>query len=48
MAHFPGTVLAYEALHAHPDLHVYLLVTLGSRWLCPAQARRLLEAGERA
>ncbi len=30
MAHFLGTVLAYEALHAHPDLHVYLLVTLGS------------------
>jgi hypothetical protein len=27
MAHFLGTVLAYEALHAHPDLHVYLLVT---------------------
>ena len=30
MAHFLGTVVVYEALHAHPDLHVYLLVTLGS------------------
>jgi len=48
MAHFLVTVLAYKALHTHPDLHVYLLVTLGSRWLCPAQATRLLEAGERA
>ncbi len=27
MAHFLGTVVAYEALPAHPDLHVYLLVT---------------------
>ena len=27
MAHFLGTVVAYEALHAHPGLHVYLLVT---------------------
>jgi hypothetical protein len=30
MAHFLGTVVANEAPHAHPDLHVYLLVTLGS------------------
>ncbi len=35
MAHFPGTVVACEALHAHPDLHVYLLVTLGSRLALP-------------
>ena len=49
MAHLLGTVLACEALHAHPGLHVYLLatprVTAGS---APAQARRLPEAGERA
>ena len=29
MAHLLGAVMAYEVLHAHPDLHVYLLVTLG-------------------
>ena len=35
MAHSLGTVMAYEALHAHPDLHVYLLVTLGSPLALP-------------
>ena len=35
MARLLGTVVAYEALHAHPDLHVYLLLTPGHRWLCP-------------
>ncbi len=35
MAHFPGTVVAYEALHAHPDLQVYLLVTPGSPLALP-------------
>ena len=29
MAYFLETVVVYEALHVHPDLHVYLLVTLG-------------------
>lgn len=49
MAHFLGTVVAYEALHAHPGLHVYLQVTLGvTAGSAPAQARRLPEAGERA
>jgi hypothetical protein len=27
MAHLLGTVVAYEALHVHLDLHVYLLAT---------------------
>jgi hypothetical protein len=35
MAHVLGTVVAYEALHAHPDLHVYLLVTLASPLALP-------------
>ena len=35
MAHFLGTVVAYEALHAHPDLHVYRLVTPGSPLALP-------------
>jgi hypothetical protein len=30
MAYFPGTVVVYEALHVHLDLHVYLLVTASS------------------
>ena len=29
IAHFPGTVMANEALYAHPDPHVYLRVALG-------------------
>ena len=39
MAHFPGTVAAYEALHARPDLHVYLLVTLGAPLALPRRGR---------
>ncbi len=35
MAHFLGTVVAYEALHAHPDLHDYLLATRGSPLALP-------------
>ena len=31
----PGTVVAYDALHAHPDLHVYLLVAPGSPLALP-------------
>jgi hypothetical protein len=30
VAHSLGSVVAYEALHAHPDLEVDLLVTIGS------------------
>ena len=39
MAHFLGTVVAYEALHVHPDLHVYLLVTLGSPLALPGAGK---------
>lgn len=35
IAHSLGTVVAYEALHAHPDLDVDLLVTLGSPLALP-------------
>ena len=35
IAHSLGTVVAYEALHAHPELHVDLLVTLGSPLALP-------------
>ena len=35
MAHFPGTVVASGALHAHPGLHVYLLITLASPLALP-------------
>jgi hypothetical protein len=35
IAHSLGTVVAYEALHAHPDLRVDLLVTLGSPLALP-------------
>jgi hypothetical protein len=35
MAHFLGIVVAYEALHAHPDLHVYLLVD----WVAKPEAK---------
>jgi hypothetical protein len=35
MAHFLRTAVASEALHAHPGLHVYLLVTLASRLALP-------------
>jgi hypothetical protein len=35
IAHSLGTVVAYEALHAHPELDVDLLVTLGSPLALP-------------
>ena len=35
IAHSLGTVVAYEALHTHPDLQVDLLVTLGSPLALP-------------
>jgi pimeloyl-ACP methyl ester carboxylesterase len=35
IAHSLGTVVAYEALHAHPQLDVDLLVTLGSPLALP-------------
>ena len=35
MAHCPGTVVACEALQAHPRLHIYFLVTLGSPLALP-------------
>lgn len=36
IAHSLGTVVAYEALHAHPELDIDLLVTLGSPLALPA------------
>jgi len=35
IAHSLGTVVAYEALYARPDLEVGLLVPSGRRWPCP-------------
>ena len=35
IAHSLGTVVAYEALHAHPELEVELLLTLGSPLALP-------------
>ncbi|WP_328865173.1 hypothetical protein [Streptomyces sp. NBC_00304] len=35
IAHSLGTVVAYEALHAHPELNVELLLTLGSPLAMP-------------
>jgi len=35
IAHSLGAVVAYEALHAHPELQVDLLVTLGSPLALP-------------
>ncbi len=32
--------MAYEALHAHSDLHVYLLFTLGSPLTLPRRRQR--------
>jgi hypothetical protein len=40
MAVFLGTVVAYEALHVHLDLHVCLLVTLGSALTLSAPSAR--------
>jgi hypothetical protein len=41
VAHSLGSYIAYETLHAFPDLQVELLVTLGSPLRVPALARRL-------
>jgi pimeloyl-ACP methyl ester carboxylesterase len=41
VAHSLGSVVAYEALHAFPELEVELLVTLGSPLGLPTLARRL-------
>jgi hypothetical protein len=35
IAHSLGTIVTYEALHAHPDLNVDLLITLGSPLALP-------------
>jgi hypothetical protein len=35
MAHFPGTVMANEALYARPYPHVYLRVALGQPLALP-------------
>jgi pimeloyl-ACP methyl ester carboxylesterase len=43
VAHSLGTLVAYEALHAHPELQVPLLLTLGSPLALPkAVFERLL------
>ncbi|MFF8594191.1 hypothetical protein ACF061_22605 [Streptomyces sp. NPDC015220] len=41
VAHSLGSVVAYETLHAHPDLEVDLLLTLGSPLGLPAMLRKL-------
>lgn len=43
IAHSLGTVVAYEALHAHPELKVDLLVTLGSPLALPGAVFPLLQ-----
>ena len=43
IAHSLGTVVAYETLHAHPDLEVDLLVTLGSPLALPDAIFRRLQ-----
>ncbi|MFD7059139.1 hypothetical protein [Streptomyces sp. NPDC059906] len=51
IAHSLGSYVTYEALHAHPDLRVDLLVTVGSPLRVPSLARRLepaLRAGRGA
>ncbi|WP_344440847.1 hypothetical protein [Kitasatospora nipponensis] len=51
IAHSLGSYVTYETLHAHPDLEVELLVTLGSPLRVPSLARRLdpaLRAGRGA
>lgn len=47
VAHSLGSVVAYETLHAQPDLRVRQLVTLGSPLRLPSLTRRL-EPGLRA
>ncbi|MBQ1091384.1 hypothetical protein [Streptomyces sp. B93] len=49
IAHSLGSYITYETLHAHPELGVDLLVTLGSPLRVPSLARRLdpsLRAGK--
>jgi hypothetical protein len=41
VAHSLGSIVAYEALHEHPDLEVDLFVTLGSPMGIPALFRKL-------
>ncbi|MEU1571766.1 hypothetical protein ABZ519_11505 [Streptomyces collinus] len=41
VAHSLGSVVAYETLHAHPDLEIDLLLTLGSPLGLPAVMRKL-------
>ncbi|MFJ6368560.1 hypothetical protein ACIQK5_10325 [Streptomyces virginiae] len=51
IAHSLGSYTTYETLHAHPDLKVELLVTVGSPLRVPALVRRLdpaLRAGRGA
>jgi hypothetical protein len=43
IAHSLGTVVAYEALHAHPEFDVDLLVTLGSPLALPGAVFPLLQ-----
>ncbi|MFF9150331.1 serine peptidase [Streptomyces sp. NPDC014861] len=43
VAHSLGSVVAYEALHAHPDLGVEVLVTLGSPLGLPGAVFEMLE-----
>jgi len=43
IAHSLGTVVAYEALHAHPELEVDLLITLGSPLALPGAVFRRLQ-----
>ncbi|MEV0235238.1 hypothetical protein [Nonomuraea sp. NPDC050786] len=45
LAHSLGSVVTYEALHAHPDLEVELLVTLGSPLGLPGGVFDVLEPG---
>jgi hypothetical protein len=47
IAHSLGSYVAYETLHAHPDLEVELLMTAGSPLRVPSLLRRL-EPGLRA
>jgi hypothetical protein len=47
VAHSLGSVVAYEALHAHPELDVDLLVTLGSPLAAPGAVFHALEPGPR-
>ncbi|GAA5073606.1 hypothetical protein [Streptomyces similanensis] len=41
VAHSLGSVVAYETLHAHPDIELDLLLTLGSPLGLPAMLRKL-------